>query len=120
MWYPGKKGKIEPKVGDVVLLVDEALPPSFWSLGKIVGLFVGSDGESRFARLKTKHGFVGRPLFKLRFLENGVTNEYINSMPSKIQADAGSIPVQDASRIRRAAATKMLKRLQQWQENDLV
>ena len=118
--YPGKKGKIEPKVGDVVLLVDETLPPSFWQLGRVVKLFVGNDGESRFARLKTKHGFVGRPLFKLRFLECATPVETDSNMSSNASPLTDDTNVSNPTRVRRAAATDMLRRLQQWKTDDAV
>ena len=118
--FPGKKGKIEPKIGDVVLLVDETLPPSFWQLGRVVELFIGNDGESRFARLKTKNGFVGRPLFKLRFLECATPRELDSNMPSNASASTDDINVHNLGRVRRAAATDMLRRLQQWKANDSV
>ena len=118
--FPGKKGKIEPKIGDVVLLVDETLPPSFWQLGRVVELFIGNDGESRFARLKTKNRFVGRPLFKLRFLECATPRELDSNMPSNASASTDDINVHNLGRVRRAAATDMLRRLQQWKANDSV
>ena len=92
----------------------------FWQLGRNVKLFVGNDGESRFARLKTKHGFVGRPLFKLRFLECATPEETNSKLSSDVPASVDDVSLQNSSRTRRATAANMLRRLQQWRADNSI
>ena len=54
---------------DIVLVVENALPRNYWSLGRVVEVFKGRDGLVRFARIKTTKGEVVRPITKLCLLE---------------------------------------------------
>ena len=56
------------KIGDVVLVKDERLPPTKWALARVENVYPGSDGEFKNATLKTTAGTYKRPMAKLVFL----------------------------------------------------
>lgn len=55
----------EPKVGDLVLLKDENLPPSKWAMGRILQTHPGSDNLTRVVTLKTQNNVLQRPITKI-------------------------------------------------------
>lgn len=56
------------KLNDVVLVHDENLPPGKWIMGRVVELHPGKDGHTRVVTLKTKSGYMKRPIIKLSVL----------------------------------------------------
>lgn len=56
------------KVGDMVLLRNENLPPSKWLLGRIVKCSVGRDNLIRSVRVRTANSEFDRPISKLCLL----------------------------------------------------
>ncbi|KAL0841161.1 hypothetical protein ABMA28_014907 [Loxostege sticticalis] len=56
-WQTGKR---ELKLGSLVIVKDNTLPPLLWSLGRVVNVYPGSDGIVRVAELKTKRGTIRR------------------------------------------------------------
>lgn len=58
----------EPKLGDVVLIKEDGLPPSRWLLGRIVEMHPGSDNITRVVTVKTKTSVIKRPTSKLCIL----------------------------------------------------
>ena len=57
-------------IGDIVLLVDNNLPRSSWSLGRIIAVKPNSkDNYIRRVILRTKHTILERPIDKIVFLE---------------------------------------------------
>lgn len=54
-----------PKIGTLVLIKNENLPPCQWLLGRIISLRPGLDGVARVASIKTASGTLTRPLVKL-------------------------------------------------------
>ncbi|XP_063537553.1 uncharacterized protein LOC134746911 [Cydia strobilella] len=54
-----------PKLGDLVLIKEENLPPLKWRLGRIEELLPGKDGVVRVVRLKTSTGSFTRPVVKI-------------------------------------------------------
>lgn len=61
-WRREKQGL---KVGHLVLIRDENLPPTQWKLGRIVELIPGSDGLVRNVLIKTAKGEFKRPVQKI-------------------------------------------------------
>lgn len=55
----------EVKVGSIVLIIDENLPPSKWSLAKVIETHPGRDGLTRVVTLKTARTTLKRPIVKL-------------------------------------------------------
>ncbi|XP_075157786.1 uncharacterized protein LOC142231048 [Haematobia irritans] len=53
------------KVGDMVVIRDDNLPPSEWRLGRISEVFPGADGKVRVAEIRTSKGPLVRPIVKL-------------------------------------------------------
>ncbi|XP_028178737.1 uncharacterized protein LOC114366158 isoform X2 [Ostrinia furnacalis] len=53
------------KIGDMVLIHEEHVPPLNWRLGRVARLFPGTDGISRVADVNTVRGCVRRPLTRL-------------------------------------------------------
>lgn len=53
------------KIGHLVLIRDENLPPTQWKLGRIVKLIPGSDGLVRNVLIKTAKGEFKRPVQKI-------------------------------------------------------
>lgn len=66
-WHSEKKPL---KAGDIVLVVDHAVPRGLWPLGRILQTFPGPDGRVRVVSVKTKSGVFKRPVHKLCYLES--------------------------------------------------
>lgn len=60
-----KTNKTSLKIGDLVLLQEDHVPPLCWRLGRVERLFPGPDGISRVADVKTTRGCFRRPLVRL-------------------------------------------------------
>lgn len=56
------------KVGDMVLIRDDNLPPTQWPLGRIIEVFLGNDSKVRTAVIKTKYGETSRTIAKICLL----------------------------------------------------
>ncbi|GFT39880.1 DUF5641 domain-containing protein [Trichonephila clavipes] len=63
-----KSGTSNIKIGDVVIIKEDNLPPSVWPLGKVISTHPGKDGIVRVVTLKTKKGLYQRPIVKLCIL----------------------------------------------------
>lgn len=57
------------KLYDLVLVIDEQLPPIKWRLERIVKAYTGQDGCSRVFQVKTQSGVIKRAVSKLSPLE---------------------------------------------------
>ncbi|XP_055916655.1 uncharacterized protein LOC129949299 [Eupeodes corollae] len=64
-----------PKIGDLVLLKDERLPPTYWNLARIEGTHAGSDGLVRVVTVKTQTGHIKRPIAKICLLPSNESPE---------------------------------------------
>ncbi|XP_017477270.1 PREDICTED: uncharacterized protein LOC108367186, partial [Rhagoletis zephyria] len=53
------------KIGDLVVIKNEATPPTLWKMGRITALHPGSDGLVRNVTLWTGNGSINRPVQKL-------------------------------------------------------
>ncbi|XP_063368802.1 uncharacterized protein LOC134657178 [Cydia amplana] len=71
------KGSI--KIDDLVLVMDDQLPPMKWLLGRIVKLYTGNDGVCRVVDLKTKNGIIKRAVSRLSALEGLGSHEPLES-----------------------------------------
>lgn len=58
----------EIRVGSLVLITDERLPPSRWPLARVTELHPGSDGLTRVVTLRTASSTFKRPIAKLAIL----------------------------------------------------
>lgn len=56
------------QVGDLVVVIDDLLPPHEWRLGRIERTFSGTDKNTRIAEVRTSSGLVTRPIVKLCYL----------------------------------------------------
>ncbi|XP_055916401.1 uncharacterized protein LOC129949150 [Eupeodes corollae] len=65
----------KPKIGDLVLLKDERLPPTHWNMARIEQTHSGSDGLVRVVTLRTKSGQFKRPITKICLLPSNKTTE---------------------------------------------
>lgn len=68
---PRKKWRKENegyKIGQLVIIRDENLPPAQWLLGRIIELIKGKDGLVRSVELKTESGKLSRPVQKICIL----------------------------------------------------
>lgn len=63
------------KVGDLVLMSEDSLPPLCWRTGRVTKLYPGADGISRVADVKTTTGCYRRPLVRLCPLLNEEAEE---------------------------------------------
>jgi len=59
------------KVGDVVVVVDEALPRNCWPKGVITEVITAGDGQVRRATIKTQNSLMVRPAAKIAVLDVG-------------------------------------------------
>ncbi|XP_073994575.1 uncharacterized protein [Rhodnius prolixus] len=51
--------------GQIVMIMDDNLPPMQWSIGRIVKLHYGRDNLARVAEVKSSSGLISRPVRKL-------------------------------------------------------
>lgn len=58
----------EPKIGDIVLVKEDDLPPSRWLLGRVVEKHPGDDNITRVVTLRTRKSIIKRPTSKLCIL----------------------------------------------------
>ncbi|XP_076382768.1 uncharacterized protein LOC143260628 [Megalopta genalis] len=56
---------VVPKVGDMVLIKEDNLPPLKWALGRVVELHPGQDGICRVSTIRTTRGMLKRPASKI-------------------------------------------------------
>ncbi|XP_059217542.1 uncharacterized protein LOC131994720 [Stomoxys calcitrans] len=62
------KSKIDPKVGDLVLIADERCGPGQWNLGRIKDTHPGPDGKTRVVSVLIKNKIIKRPVNKISLL----------------------------------------------------
>lgn len=60
-----KTRQLELRVGDLVILKEEHLPPLQWRLGRVTRLYPGPDGVSRVADVLSNRGIVRRAINKM-------------------------------------------------------
>ncbi|XP_075158197.1 uncharacterized protein LOC142231473 [Haematobia irritans] len=63
------------KVNDLVVVIDDLLPPYEWLLGRIVKTYCGSDTKVRVADVRTETGTLTRPIAKLCYLPFSNTSD---------------------------------------------
>lgn len=73
--YKWNKLQQNIKVGDVVLVKDDNLPPLQWKLGRITQVFPGKDNEVRQVELKSNNHTIRRTIHKLCILPMNDDNE---------------------------------------------
>ncbi|XP_065356502.1 uncharacterized protein LOC135950906 [Calliphora vicina] len=66
--YKWKNVSTNLKSGDLVVIMDDLLPPSEWRLGRIETTHIGSDDNVRVADVRTATGLIKRPIVKLCYL----------------------------------------------------
>lgn len=65
----GQKQNVQVKIGDLVLITDDDVPPTIWPTAIITEIHPGKDGVTRVATVKTSNGkSLKRPIIKLRIL----------------------------------------------------
>ena len=65
-----KSAKRELSIDDIVLIIDEIMPPAKWPLARVVKLYRGLDNLVRVVDLKTSTSNLQRPVHKLILLEH--------------------------------------------------
>lgn len=86
------------KIGNIVVISDDNLPPSRWSLGRVVATYPGKDGSIRVVDVKCGNTILKRPIHRLGLLpilENDQYNNQLNA--SKVPASNGGENVDDFS-----------------------
>lgn len=58
------------KIDDLVIIIEDNLPPSRWILGRVVDTHPGTDGLVRVVTIKCKNSTVKRPISKIALLPN--------------------------------------------------
>lgn len=53
------------RVGELVLIVEDNLPPAKWAIGRIIDVHPGDDGRVRVVTLRTKTSTFKRAVVKL-------------------------------------------------------
>lgn len=66
--YKWRRSTPNLKVGDLVVVMDDLLPPSEWRLGRITNTHSGSDTQVRVVEVRTASGTITRPIVKLCYL----------------------------------------------------
>jgi hypothetical protein len=59
------EGSWTPRIGDLVIVKEDNLPPLVWKISVIEELFPGNDGITRVVMVRTPSGSYKRPLVKL-------------------------------------------------------
>ncbi|CAH2057516.1 unnamed protein product, partial [Iphiclides podalirius] len=67
-----RKDRGELRIGDLVVVKDDHLPPNRWLLGRVVHLHPGSDGIARVADVATSSGTIRRAYNRLCLLPSSV------------------------------------------------
>ena len=96
--YKGKE-KI-PKIGEMVLIKDDARNQGKWSIGIVEELYKGRDGVVREAKLKTRKTYIDRALKQLYPFEL-----HSERRPEKLEEHSTLDPEAAAFKQRRKAAT---------------
>lgn len=78
-----KNGERNVKIGDMVVVKDDQLPPMKWILGRIHHMYYGPDGICRVVDIKTSKGIVKRALTKICALPTGDAYELLGTSASK-------------------------------------
>lgn len=76
------------KLNDVVIIHDDNLPAGKWAMGRVVELHPGRDGLVRVVTLKTKTGYMKRPIIKLSPLP-------VHNTPNKDEQKSTTDPVEE-------------------------
>lgn len=67
----GQKQNVQTKVGDLVLIAEDNIPPTIWPTAIIVDIHPGKDNVVRVATVRTSSGNIfKRPVVKLRHIAN--------------------------------------------------
>lgn len=56
------------KIGQLVILQEDGIPPMLWATGRILSVHPGADGIVRAATVRTVRGEVKRPMSKICIL----------------------------------------------------
>lgn len=67
------------KLGDIVIIIDDSAPRNSWPLGKIVETTLDKKGLVRSLRIKTKTGYLTRPINKVCLLQEAEEAEELKS-----------------------------------------
>lgn len=65
-WTSGRQVQLKP--GDMVVLMEDNLPPCVWRLGRVTEVHPGADGRVRVATIRTAHGTTQRAISKICLL----------------------------------------------------
>lgn len=65
----------QPKIGDLVLIKDDNVPPTKWSLARVVDTYPGTDNLVRVVKLKIPNGEIKRPITKICLLPTNDTHK---------------------------------------------
>lgn len=61
-WY---KAQEDIAIGDLVVVIDDNLPPAKWVMARVKQIHAGQDGYIRMVTLKTQRSEIHRPIVKL-------------------------------------------------------
>lgn len=64
------------KIGQLVLIKTENIPPTYWAMGRISEIHTGADGKVRSVVLKTQSGYLERSIHKLCVLPEDIELKY--------------------------------------------
>nr|XP_044248772.1 uncharacterized protein LOC123002524 [Drosophila takahashii] len=67
------------KIGCLVLVHEDNLPPQRWLTGRVVATLFGEDGRVRVAEIQTSGGVIKRAIHKLALLPISSTNEEVKA-----------------------------------------
>ena len=65
-WFPNSRNF---KPNDLVLVLNDSLPRSFWQMGRILSVFKGADNAVRSAEVRLPNTTLKRPTSKFFLLE---------------------------------------------------
>lgn len=60
-----KQAQANIQIGQLVLIKNENLPPTYWAMGRVSETSIGEDNKVRSVRLRTQTGFLNRSVHKL-------------------------------------------------------
>lgn len=93
-------GRDSPRVNDVVLILEENLPPARWQTGTIVSIHPGGDGHTRVVSLKVGDSIIKRPVTKICQFPKDDAGDSILANHSKTSNATGSFSAGAATDVR--------------------
>lgn len=107
--YKWKEPKLNYRIGQLVLIKDEQLPPTKWAMGRITDTHPGSDGLTRVVSLKgPKNNSFKRPITKIALLPIEDNQDSTGTADEQVTTDDNKVGSLKVCRSRNATLTNIV------------